>query len=1048
MFNKVKFVFKANGKCWMPLVCVWLCASWSRGAVYTVTTTADSGAGSFRQAILDADTDPGPNSIVFQISGTPPFTITPLTVLPALGNPTTIDGTTQNGFTSAPVIELNGASAGATAAGLQLLSGFSTVRGLAINRFSLQGIVLSGPANVIQGNYLGTDVTGALARGNGSFGIWVESSGNLIGGTNSGNGNVISGGNDTGIYISNTSSNTVQGNLIGLTVAGASALGNTNNGVVIDGGGGNLIGGTNSGARNVISGNGQSGVYLYGSGATGNRVQGNYIGVGISGSMVVSNANDGITLNGAPGNTIGSAASGGGNVISGNGFSGVAMDTGGASNNIVLGNFIGTGATGMTALGNQNAGVTISAAAGNQVGGTNSGARNVISGNGQSGVYLYGSGATGNCIQGNYIGLGISGSIVVSNANDGITINGVPGNTIGGGNVISGNGFSGVAIDAGGASNNLVLGNFIGTDTAGKTALGNQNAGVTISAGAGNQIGGTNSGAGNVISGNKQDGIFLTVGAAGNLIEGNLIGLSAAGTNAIPNGFNGISLSGAVSNIIGGVVPAARNLISGNTFNGVGILAVTDTLNTICGNYIGTDVTGKKAVANVLAGVRVQGCSNVIGGVTAGSGNLISGNGQQGVWLVGLDGNVTGNAIQGNLIGLDGTGISSLPNGNAGVGISSAAGNHIGGTASGARNVISANDDAGIVFIGAGTTGNQVQGNYIGTDATGALGRGNRFEGIYMQGSLTNSIGGNAAGAGNLISGNNTRGLWLTNASWNVIQGNFIGTQADGTNALGNAAHGIDLDVNATNNTVGGAAAGAGNRIAFAQTNYAGVRVRTGALNNLISGNAIFNNGALGIDLGNNGVNTSVDCENGVAANAANKGQNYPVLTNVYSGTATQIRGTLDSGAGKTYLLQFFSSPAGDPSGYGEGQVFLGQTNLTLGATMCSSNFTVLLPVSVPAGWVITATATDSANNTSEFSAWTNVVVVPQVLTSAVNPASRQFSISWTNNGGSYVLQQTHNLSPPAQWSVAGGAPWLMNGFFVETMPATNSSTFYRLIAQ
>src|SRR5208283_5369756 len=188
---------------------------------------------------------------------------------------------------------------------------------------------------------------------------------------------------------------------------------------------------------------------------------------------------------------------------------------------------------------------------------------------------------------------------------------------------------------------------------------------------------------------------------------------------------------------------------------------------------------------------------------------------------------------------------------------------------------------------------------------------------------------------------------------------------------------------------------------------------------------AIFNNGALGIDLGNYGVNTNVDCESGVAANAANAGQNYPVLTNVYSGTATQIRGTLDSGAGKTYLLQFFSSPAGDTSGYGEGQVLLGQTNLSLGA-MCLSNFTVVLPVSVPAGWVVTATATDPANNTSEFSAWTNVVVVPQLQSSAVNPASRQFSLSWTNNGGSYVLQQTFSLTPPpAQWLNVTGTPSL-----------------------
>ena len=134
----------------------------------------------------------------------------------------------------------------------------------------------------------------------------------------------------------------------------------------------------------------------------------------------------------------------------------------------------------------------------------------------------------------------------------------------------------------------------------------------------------------------------------------------------------------------------------------------------------------------------------------------------------------------------------------------------------------------------------------------------------------------------------------------------------------------------------------------------------------------------------------NVDCETG-QGKAANAGQNYPVLTNVYSGAGTQIRGTLDSGTGKTYLLQFFSNPSGNALGYGEGRVFLGQTNLTLNAASCSSNFTVLLPVSVPAGWVVTATATDPSNNTSEFSAWISTVIVPKLLSSAVNPASRQF---------------------------------------------------------
>ena len=895
------------------------------GGTFTVTNTADSGLGSLRWAITNANANPGPDIINFQIIGTAPFTINLLSALPDVTDPVTIDATTQPEWANAgtPVVELNGTNAGSSSVGLQLNSAFNTVVGLAINRFPSYGIVLSGVSNVILGNFIGTDTTGTMARGNGSYGIWVESPGNRIGGSKASQGNVISGNNDNGIYIG-TSSNVVQGNYIGISATGANALGNRYSGVVINGGSGNLIGGGTAGARNCISGNGISGVFLNGAAAVQNMIQGNYIGTDDSGELVVSNANDGITVSGAPSNTI---------------------------------------------------------------------CGNVISGNGTNGVFLAGADAVGN----------------------------------------------------------ILAGNFIGTDAAGKLALGNRNGGVTITA-SGNLIG-----AGNVISGNPPGGIFLIGGASGNLVQGNLIGLSAAGTNALPNGGDGISINGASSNTIGGSVAAARNVISGNAYNGIKILMVTDVLNTVCGNYIGTDVSGTKAVANVLAGIRIQGCSNVIGGVTAGSGNVISGNGQEGVWLVGVSGNTIGNLVQGNLIGLDVTGTNSLGNSYAGVGISSAAGNQIGGIVSGARNVISGNGAqlqtigyVGVFLIGAGTSGNLIQGNYIGTDSSGTLGRGNANEGIYFLNVFSNQIGGSVAGAGNLISANNARGIWLANASRNVVQGNFIGTKADGTNALGNLWHGIDIDVNSTNNTVGGPVSGAGNHIAFAQTwqgnGYSGVRVRTGSLNNLISGNSIFSNAELGIDLGGYWVTANVDCETGQGT-AANAGQNYPVLTNVYSGTVTQIRGTLDSGAGKTYLLQFFSNPSGNALGYGEGQVFLGQTNLTLGAT-CSSNFTVVLPVSVPDGWVVTATATDLANNTSEFSAWIPVMIVPQVRSSAVNRTSRQFSLSWTNNGGSYVLQQTFSLTPPQQWITVTNAPLLANGFFGLTLPATNGNAFYRLLAQ
>jgi titin len=982
--KKTTFDFKSAGKRRLLLLLgLCLAVSASRGATFMVTTTNDVVAGSLRQAISNANTNPGPNTIAFNISGTKPFTISPNSVLPTINDSTTIDGSTEPGFAGTPVIELNGSNAGGGAVGLQMTN-FCTVRGLAIGDFSAQGIVLNGASNIVAGNYIGTDITGTNRLANGNVGIWVQGSGNLVGGTNASDPNVISGNSSHGVYISNAGGNVVEGNLIGITPSGTGALGNGNDGVFVYGTGGNLIGGTNTAACNVISGNGGDGVSLYGATATGNVIQGNYIGLNLSGGGSVSNMNNGILLNGAVSNTIG------GNVISGNRFSGIYL--------------------------------------------TN-------------------------------------------------------------------------------ASWNVMWGNFVGTDAAGKSNVPNLFPGVEIFNAVGNTIGGTNAGAGNVISGNAQQGIVLTGGVLGTWIAGNLIGLSAAGTNALPNLSDGITLNGAVSNIIGGLMTAARNVISGNTANGVDMLLTADSFNVVCGNYIGTDITGRKAIGNGLSGTLVQACSNVIGGTVAGSGNVISGNGSVGVWLSRAGGTVAGNSVQGNFIGVDATGASSMANAIAGVGISSAAGNLIGGMPAGARNVISANNGFGVFLIGAGTTGNQlqgnfigmkadgtnalgnlydginlenvssnqigggagnlvsangydgiyltnspwnvIQGNFVGTDLSGTRARGNANYGIDMQGSSTNQIGGSAAGARNLISANTWDGIYFLNSSWNLIQGNLIGTKADGTNALGNIRHNAEFDINATNNTLGGTAVGSGNVLAFAQTyngsGYCGVRVRAGAFNNLVSGNSIFSNNGLGIDLGNYGVNTNVDCEYGVAAIAANAGQNYPVLSSAYtSAVTTEIRGMLDSGEGKTYALQFFASPTGDSLGYGEGQIFLGQTNLTLGMASCSSNFVVSLPVSVPAGWAVTATATDPNNNTSEFSAWTNVIPVPPLQLAVAGAGGNQMpqvSFSWTNNGGSFLLQQTFNLNPPAQWTTVTNLPVLSNGFEVVTLNSTNASAFYRLMS-
>ena len=888
----------------------------------TVTNTADSGPGSFRQALLTAQTNPGPNTIVFQISGTPPFSIKPANALPAITAPVVIDATTQPGWAGTPVIELNGTNTTGSAIGLRFSAGgFCTLRGLAINNFPVQLIEVDTVSNNLQGNYIGTDVTGMLARGKGtsSHGIYVNGgSGNLIGGTNTGDGNVIAGGNDAGIYFNNGKNNVVQGNVIGLNAVGNAALGNVSDGIIINSSSNNLVGGAVAAARNVISGNGASGVYLTGASATGNLIQGNYIGTDLSGSNAVGNvAGDGVTLVSAPANVISS------NVIAGNGLAGISI-------------------SGSTAKGNQ------------------------------------------------------------------------------------------------------LLGNFIGTDLNGQTNRGNHLAGVTISGAGGNQIGGLNPGDGNVISGNVQDGIYLTGTTTNNLIAGNLIGLSAAGTNAVPNGLNGVLINGGRSNTIGGTVTSAHNVISGNTNNGVKIVLLTDTGNAVLGNLIGTDVTGTKAVRNIFAGVWVQACSNLVGGVVAGAGNVISGNGLQGVYVQGTNGNVFGNLIQGNLIGLDVTGTNSLGNGGDGVYLTSAAKNQVGGSAAGARNVISANALGGILLDGTGTANNIIQGNYIGTDLTGMVARGNTYDGIELSGASATQVGGTATGAGNLICANKLDAIYLLSASGNVFQGNIVGPAADGVSNLGNLEHGLELDVGSLNNVVGGTVAGAGNTFAFAKSVYCGVRVRDGATNNLISGNSIFSNGALGIDLGTAGASTIYACESGMAANAANGGQNFPTLSNVYSGTLTRVRGTVNGQTGKSYTLQFFASPTGDASGYGEGQVYLGQTNITLGAT-CTTNFTANLSGSLASGWVVTATATDANNNTSEFSKWVQVIPVPSLQLARTN--LNQLALSWTNNGGNFSLQQTPNLTPPPLWTTVTNLPVLANNFWVTTLFSTNGSLFYRLLA-
>ena len=403
------------------------------------------------------------------------------------------------------------------------------------------------------------------------------------------------------------------------------------------------------------------------------------------------------------------------------------------------------------------------------------------------------------------------------------------------------------------------------------------------------------------------------------------------------------------------------------------------------------------------------------------------------------------NVVQGNFIGTTASGTNGLGNALAGIDISGAPGNTIGGTTAGAGNLISANGQYGIYLINSGATGNLIQGNQIGMGVNGTSALANLVDGIYVDTASTNTIGGAVSGAGNLISGNGSNGsydgIYLTNAWGNVIQGNLIGTKSDGINGLGNTAHNVECDVGACNNIIGGSGS-AGNRIAFAQ-NYTGVRIRNGSTNNAILGNAIFSNNTLGIDLATAGTNFIVSCDN---TNGANMGQNYPLLTQAVSGNGTGVRGTLNSRPNRAYLLQFFANPACDSSGCGEGQYYLGQ--ITIGpSNNCIVSFVADLPGSIPVGYVVTATATDSANNTSELSACCPVASVPALK--AVPAANHQVSIAWTTNTATgFVLKQTGSLSPPIQWTVVTNVPVVSNNQFVVTLSTATTNTFYILSFQ
>lgn len=778
-----------------------------------VSNSADSGPGSLREAILEANSDPGLSTIRFDVhEGFGVETINLTTELPLITSPVIIDGWSQGGagYSGPPLIELSGVnvSPGFVNNGLTISGGGSTVQGLIINRFSGSGIdIRSNGGNKILGCYIGVNANATQVRANSL----------------------------SGILINNTANNE-----IGRRIAGA---------------------------ENVISGN-NIGIRIMGPTATGNEVRNNYIGTNSAGTDL-GNTFDGVRIEGAPQNLIGGTRTDGGltlptgNVISGNGANGGSSDGieisgAGAAGNRIEANLIGLNTAGTAALGNLGNGILIDNAPNTVVGG-GSAQRNFIAGNQSSsaGIFLTGSGASGTVISGNYLGTNFAGTAAIPNNATNITVQSANNQITG--NLISGS-FIGIYLSFGGATGNSITANYIGTNAAGTAALNSTGTGIEMRLTSGNTIGGPQAGMGNLISGNTT--ALAVISSTSTAIEGNLIGTNPAGTAAVPN-TRGIFIDGGSNNRVGGLLPGARNVISGNGTGG---------------------------------------------------------------------------------------------------------------------------NDHGIIL--SATSGNTVQGNYIGTNAAGTAALGNGGSGIAFGGissSTNNLVGGASVAARNIISANRGNGIFL-NGNSNIVQGNFIGTDVNGTVNLGNGqpTGAAGIEISGSGNTIGGLNAGEGNIIAyngcagcFGVNTGSGLRIF--GTTNRIRGNSIHSNVELGLDLngGGEGANRVTPNDNCDGDSGPNNLQNFPVLTSASSnGINTVVNGTLNSTASTAYQIDFYASSSCDPSGNGEGQFYLGSATANTDGT-CAANIQVTLPVNLSAGSAVTATATDPAGNTSEFSACVTVPSAP-----------------------------------------------------------------------
>lgn len=735
------------------------------------------------------------------------------------------------------------------------------------------------------------------------------------------------------------------------------------------------------------------------------RILGNYIGIRPDGTTIAANDDDGVDVN-SDNNTIGGTAAGERNVIAGNGGYGIIIDN--ADNTTIVGNYVGTNAGGGSARPNDRGGIRVDGD-NNTIGGVTAAHRNVISGNDGPGIEIRAA-YSGNVIEGNYIGTDATGTADLGNTGDGVELSGGAfSNTIGGvgageGNVIFGNSGDGVRVIDDATSGNAIRGNTIhGNDGLGIELGGD---GVTANDAGDGDTGpnglqnypllatAVSNGGNTTITGLFNSTASTTfnidfysspaVDPTGNGEGAVYLGSDTVTTNGSGNATINTTLIG-VSVTAGHVVTATATDPSGNTSEfaanvtatGIGVLTVDTTDDTADGNTssIAALLADRGADGRISLREAILAANNTANGVSPDEIRFdIAGAGPHTISVttdlptitdaVVIDGTTEPDFAGTPVIELDGSGAGPASNG---LRITSS-GSIIRGLA------INRFGDEGIEISGAGATGNVIVGNFIGTDPSGTLDRGNAGHGVLLEnGASNNTIGGTTASQRNVIAGNDQDGVRMQDAGTtnNLVRGNYIGTDMTGSINLGNTGDGVHVSNSASGATIGGMAAAEGNVIAF--NGEEGVHVSSGT-GIAIRRNSIHDNTNLGIDLSGVGV-TANDAGDGDTG--ANNLQNYPVITQArISGAQITIDGTLNSQPSTTYTIEFFATGAGDPSGYGEGEFFIGSTTVTTDGAG-NATFSELLSVPVAEGSAISATATDPAGNTSEFSLNASATIDP-----------------------------------------------------------------------